>query len=90
MELLLGKPVRFHQLAEVGADDRQHEPDRDADDADVLQRERRIRVHGHGPARPDRHQPDGDQAASDQRRHGAPGVEPLPEEREQDGRQVGR
>src|SRR4051794_14303819 len=29
MELLLGKPVCFHQLADVGADDRQQEPDRD-------------------------------------------------------------
>ena len=36
VELLLGEAVRSHELAEIGADDRKQESNRDADDADVL------------------------------------------------------
>src|SRR2546421_7814552 len=90
VELLLGKPAGPDQLTEIGADDRKREPDRDADDADVLQREGRMRVHRHGPARADGDQPDGDGGATDQRGHRPPRVEPFPEEREQYRRQVRR
>jgi len=37
VKFLLGQPAGSGQLTEVGADDRQHKSDRDADDADVLE-----------------------------------------------------
>ena len=90
MKLLLGQAVGLDELAEVGAENRQRESDGNADDADVLQRERGMRVDRHGPARADGDEPDGDQRAADQRRDRSPRVEPFPEKREKDGRQVGR
>src|SRR6266566_1952082 len=90
VKLLLGQAVGLDELAEVGAEERQRESDGNADDADVLQRERGMRVDRHGPARADGDEPDGDERAAYQRRDRPPRVEPLPEKREQDGGQVGR
>ena len=90
VEFLLGQPSGSGQLTEVGADDRQHKSDRDADDADILQREGGVFVHRYRPARADGDEPDGDRGAAHQRGHSPPGVEPLPEKGEEDRRQVGR
>src|SRR5438034_2297431 len=89
VELLVGEAVGSHQLAQVGAGDRQQEPYRNADDADVLQRKGGVRVDGDRPARADGDEPDRDQGSPDEGRDRAPRVEPFPEEGEQDGRQVG-
>src|SRR5713226_8543851 len=78
VELQLGQLVGLEKFADIRADDREDEAERDRDYADVLQRERRVRHGRKRPARPGCDQPDGDDGASYQRGHGAPGVEPLP------------
>src|SRR5437868_13559262 len=79
VELLLGQAVRLGEVSDVRADDRQQESDRDADDADVLQRERGVCVDRDGPSWADGYKPDRDQRPADQGCHGTPRVEPLPE-----------
>src|SRR6266404_8896649 len=74
VELHLGQAIGLDELAHVRADDREDESDGDRNDADVLQREGRVRHGWKRPAGAGRDQPDGDDCPAYQRGNSAPRV----------------